>query len=126
MPSRARPGGDTWNGLTVEQRTGASVWTSGSYDPVTGLAALGHRADLTTPARCASASRDLNNDGLYTDSTLAFEPRTGKLVWYYQHIKNDQFDLDWVFERTIGMLNVKGKAQRVVMTAGKSRPVRRA
>lgn len=113
------PGGDTWNGLTAEQRSGASVWTSGSYDPVTGLALWGTAQTYDTgPLR--DRKPGLNNDGLYTDSTLAFEPRSGKLVWHYQHIKNDQFDLDWVFERTIGMLNVKGKPQRVVMTAGKA------
>ncbi|HEY1125391.1 MAG TPA: PQQ-binding-like beta-propeller repeat protein [Sphingobium sp.] len=113
------PGGDTWNGLAVEQRSGASVWTSGSYDPVTGLALWGTAQTYDTgPLR--DRKPGLNNDGLYTDSTLAFEPRSGKLVWYYQHIKNDQFDLDWVFERTIGTLNVKGRPQRVVMTAGKA------
>lgn len=113
------PGGDTWNGLTAEQRTGASVWTSGSYDPTTGLAYWGTAQTYDTgPLR--DRKPGLNNDGLYTDSTLAFEPRSGKLVWYYQHIKNDQFDLDWVFERTIGSLNVKGKPQRALITAGKA------
>ena len=113
------PGGDTWNGLTAEQRSGASVWTSGSFDPVTGLALWGTAQTYDTgPLR--DRKPGLNNDGLYTDSTLAFEPRTGKLVWYYQHIQNDQFDLDWVFDRVIGTLNVKGKPQRVVMTAGKA------
>ncbi|MBO9576632.1 MAG: PQQ-binding-like beta-propeller repeat protein [Sphingobium sp.] len=113
------PNGDTWNGLTAEQRSGASVWTSGSFDPVTGLALWGTAQTYDTgPLR--DRKPGLNNDGLYTDSTLAFEPRTGKLVWYYQHIQNDQFDLDWVFDRVIGTLNVKGKPQRVVMTAGKA------
>ena len=28
-----QPGGDSWNGAPVDQRFGASVWTSGSYDP---------------------------------------------------------------------------------------------
>ena len=28
-----RPGGDTWNGLPVESRFGASAWIAGSYDP---------------------------------------------------------------------------------------------
>jgi alcohol dehydrogenase (cytochrome c) len=113
------PGGDTWNGLPVEQRNGASVWTSGSYDPVSGLALWGTAQTYDTgPVR--DRKPGMNNDGLYTDSTLAFEPRSGKLVWYYQHIQNDQFDLDWVFDRTIGTVTAGGKTERVVMTAGKA------
>ena len=56
---------------------------------------------------------------LYTDTTLAFDPDTGKLVWHFQHIPNDQWDLDWAFERQLINLPVKGENKRVVLTAGK-------
>jgi alcohol dehydrogenase (cytochrome c) len=112
------PGGDTWNGLTAEERSGGSVWTSGSFDPVTGLALWGTAQTYDTgPMR--DRKPGMNNDGLYTNTTLAFEPRSGKLVWHYQHMKNDQFDLDWVFDRVIGTIDVGGKPRRVVMTSGK-------
>ncbi len=92
------PGGDSWNGLPLDKRSGGSVWVSGSFDPVTGLALWGTAQTYDTgPLR--DRNPGMNNDALYTDSTLAFEPRTGKLVWYYQHIQNDQFDFDWVFDR---------------------------
>jgi alcohol dehydrogenase (cytochrome c) len=45
---------------------------------------------------------------------------TGKLVWFYQHQPNDQFDLDWVFERQLMTLNIDGKPRRAVVTAGKT------
>jgi alcohol dehydrogenase (cytochrome c) len=111
-------GGDTWNGLAGELRKGGSVWTSGSYDAETGLAlwGVGNTYD-TAPLR--DRKPGLNNDGLFTESTLAFEPRTGRLAWYYQHQKNDQYDLDWVFDRVIGTLNVDGQPRRVVITGGK-------
>ena len=35
------PGGDTWNGLPVDKRTGGSVWTAGSYDAERNLAFFG-------------------------------------------------------------------------------------
>jgi alcohol dehydrogenase (cytochrome c) len=112
------PGGDTWNGLAANERSGASVWTSGSYDAETGLALWGTAQTYDTgPLRIRKPG--LNNDGLYTDSTLAIEPRSGKLVWYFQHMKNDQYDLDWVFDRVLGTLDVKGQKRRVVMTSGK-------
>lgn len=112
-------GGETWNGLAGDQRKGGSVWTSGSYDPVNRLAlwGVGNTYD-TAPLR--DLKPGMNNDGLFTESTLAFEPRSGKLVWYYQHNRNDQYDLDWVFDRVVGTLDVDGKPRRVVITGGKS------
>lgn len=111
-------GGDTWNGLPDSERRGGSVWTSGTYDPETGLALWGVAQSYDTgPLRDRKPGE--NNDGLFTNSTLAFEPRSGKLVWYFQHMKNDQYDLDWVFERVIGTVNVDGEPRRVIMTGGK-------
>lgn len=114
-----QPGGDTWNGQPGDERKGGSVWTSGSYDPVTKLAlwGVGNTYD-TAPLRDLKPGE--NNDALYMETTLAFEPRTGKLVWHYQHNKNDQFDLDWVFDRVVGTLEVNGQPRRVVITGGKS------
>ncbi|MWV27617.1 PQQ-binding-like beta-propeller repeat protein [Aurantiacibacter rhizosphaerae] len=111
-------GGNTWNAVPDAERKGGSVWTSGSYDAETGLALWGVAQTYDT-----GPLRDLvpgeNNDGLFTNSTLAFEPRTGKLVWYFQHMANDQYDLDWVFERVIADIEVDGQPRRVVITGGK-------
>jgi alcohol dehydrogenase (cytochrome c) len=113
-----QPGGDTWNGLSAEERSGGSSWTSGSYDPGTGLSYWGAAGTYdTAPLRLRSEGE--NNDGLYTNATLALDPATGRLVWFYQHMPNDQWDLDWVFERTIADIQVGGETRRVVMTAGK-------
>ena len=35
------PGGDSWNGLPLEKRTGGSVWTAGSYDAERNVALFG-------------------------------------------------------------------------------------
>jgi alcohol dehydrogenase (cytochrome c) len=114
-----QPGGDTWNGLAGDQRKGGSVWTSGSYDPVNNLAlwGVGNTYD-TAPLRDLRPGE--NNDALFMETTLAFRPRTGELVWHYQHNRNDQFDLDWVFDRVVGTLEVNGQPRRVVITGGKS------
>ena len=39
------------------------------------------------------------------NSTLALNPDTGKLVWYYQHIGADPYDQDYAFERIVVTLN---------------------
>ena len=43
----------------------------------------------------------LKADLLYTNSTLALDPDTGEMMWYFQHLPRDNWDLDHVFERMI-------------------------
>src|SRR5262245_40942786 len=35
------PGGNTWNGVPLQQRTGGSIWTAASYDPALNLVFFG-------------------------------------------------------------------------------------
>jgi alcohol dehydrogenase (cytochrome c) len=116
----AQPGepGDSWNGLSVEKRNGASVWTAGSFDPELGLAYFGVGQTYDT-GPVLHRVEGFSNDGLYTDSTLAFDPDTGKLVWYFQHVHNDQWDLDWAFEQQLIHLPVNGADEKLVVTSGK-------
>jgi alcohol dehydrogenase (cytochrome c) len=114
------PGGESWNGLPLEKRSGASVWDQGTYDPALHLVYYGVGQTYDTgPLNKPSGIPGTTRDSLYTDSTLALDPDTGKLVWHYQHLANDQWDLDWVFERQLVNLNVGGRERRVVMTIGK-------
>jgi alcohol dehydrogenase (cytochrome c) len=119
----ARPdqaGGNTWNGLSLEQRNGASVWIPPSYDPVQNLVLFGTGNTYDTgPLRDRVDQRGVTNDGLYLDSTLALNPVTGKLAWHFQHQANGQWDLDWAFERMVVQLPINGDLQSVVVTAGK-------
>ena len=93
-----QPGGDTWGGLARAARRHTSAWMQGSYDPELGLVfwGTGPPSPLPEPLR-GSGKADL----LYTNSTLALDPRTGELVWYFQHLPRDNWDLDHVFERLI-------------------------
>lgn len=114
------PGGDSWNGVPGQERTGASVWTTGSYDPELNLAYFGTGNTYDTgPLLEPVDAPGVTNDALYTDSTLAIDPNTGELVWHYQHVPNDQWDLDWAFERQILRLPVHGEMRHVALTSGK-------
>ena len=113
------PGGDTWNDHTAEERNGASVWLAGSYDSALNLAFFGVAQTYDTALLAKPVRPGVKTDGLYTDCTLAINPDTGKLVWYYQHLPNDQWDLDWVFERQIVRMPVNGVVRPVIMTSGK-------
>ena len=79
------PGGDSWNAVPFEARSGASIWTPGSYDPDTGLAYFGTGNTYDTAPLLAPKKPGMGNAALYTNSTLAVDPHTGRLVWYFQH-----------------------------------------
>lgn len=115
------PGGDSWNGAPLDQRFGSGVWTSGSYDPQRNLVYVGtgNTYDVGTLV-LPQARTGESKDALYTDSTLALDPDTGKLVWYFQHMNRDVWDLDWVFEQSLITLPVNGKPTDVVVTGGKT------
>jgi alcohol dehydrogenase (cytochrome c) len=120
IPKPGEPGGDSWNGVPWEERTGASIWTAGSYDPGTGLAYFGTGNTYDTgPLLVPDDDPATTTDALYTNSTLAIRPRTGELVWAFQHFPNDQWDLDWAFERQLVNLRIDGRDRRVALTAGK-------
>ena len=88
------PGGDSWGDLPLQFRAGSDSWVAGSYDPQTNLVYMG-----TSQAKpWASAVRGTDGDALYTNSTLALNPQTGEMVWYYQHLPAETHDMDEVFE----------------------------
>ena len=115
-----QPGGDSWNGAPVEQRFGASVWTGGSYDPKLNLVyfGTGNTYDAGTLLE-PHPQKGSSNDALYTESTVALDPDTGRLVWYYQHMNRDVWDLDWAFEQLLITLPVRGKPTDLVVSGGK-------
>ncbi|MEP7367716.1 MAG: PQQ-binding-like beta-propeller repeat protein, partial [Acidobacteriota bacterium] len=116
IPRENEPSGNTWNGVPYERRNGGSVWTPGSYDPAANLVYFGIAQTYDTgPYRNLAPGQ--NNDLLYTDSTIALNPDTGKLAWHFQHQPNDQWDYDWAFGRMLLKTSSNGKT--LVVTGGK-------
>ncbi len=114
------PGGNTWNDLPLEQRTGGSIWIPGSFDPELNLVYFGPAPTYDTQRlRLGPDDTNNNNDALYTNSTVALNADTGELVWHYQHARNDQLDHDWAYERQIIEMPVNGITRKVVVTGGK-------
>ena len=115
-----QPGGDSWNGAPVDQRYGSAVWTSGSYDPDLNLVYFGTGQTYDTATLLEPhPDKGESNDALYTDSTVAINPDTGKLAWYYQHMNRDVWDLDWAFEQSLIDLPIHGTTKKLVVTGGK-------
>jgi alcohol dehydrogenase (cytochrome c) len=122
----ARPGttgGDTWNDAPADERFGAGVWTTGSFDPQLNLAYFGVGNTYTTATLLEArpgAAGVTRNDGLFTNATIALRPETGELVWYHQHHRRDVWDQDWAFEQTVVTLGSGADARRAVVTGGKT------
>jgi alcohol dehydrogenase (cytochrome c) len=114
------PGGDTWNGAPLDARVGGSIWTAGSYDPDLDLLYFGAAQTYHTALLLVGGTgKPGSTDALYTNTTLAIRPETGELVWHYQHVARDVWDLDWAYERTLVSQKVNGGMRRTVTTAGK-------
>ena len=115
------PGGDTWNGTALEDRSGAAVWIAGTYDPELGIAYFGTGGTygISRLLTAGKNGKPGKNDALYTDSTIALDPKTGKLIWAHQHFPREIWDLDEVFERTLVDLPIKGVPRKLVVTIGK-------
>jgi alcohol dehydrogenase (cytochrome c) len=100
------PGGDTWGGAPDATRA-ASTWAlPGGYDPVRRLIYWG----VANPTPNTRADRHGGNTSaipteapadLYSNSTIALDPDTGKLRWFYQHLPGDDWDEDYPNERTL-------------------------
>ncbi len=116
-----QPGGDSWNVVRPSsQRYGAAVWTSGSYDPDLNLVYFGTGQTYDTSTLLdPHPGKGESSDALYTDSTVAINPDTGKLVWYYQHMQRDVWDLDWAFEQSLIDLPIYGTTKKLLVTGGK-------
>jgi alcohol dehydrogenase (cytochrome c) len=91
-------GGDSWGGLPRAARRHASAWMVGSYDPLLDLVYWGTGPPAPLPETLRGAGKA---DLLFTNSTLALDPDTGAMTWYFQHLPRDNWDLDHVFERMI-------------------------
>ena len=109
---KGMPGGDTWGDLPDDKRSGADAWIAGTYDPQLNLAFWG-----TGQAKGSTRDqRGANGDALYSNTTLALDPDTGKLKWHFQNAPGETLDLDEVFERVL----IDHGSQKTVMTVGKS------
>ena len=107
------PGGDTWGGVDDMFRAGTDTWITPTYDADLDIVYIG----VSQPKPWMPVSRGMSvfDDALYSNSTLALQADTGELLWYYQHVPGEVFDLDEVFERML--VDIDG--EKVVFSIGK-------
>jgi alcohol dehydrogenase (cytochrome c) len=121
VPGPGEPGNDTWKGDSWKFGGGVA-WHIGSYDPALNL--LYYGTSNPSPWGAAIRGNDSSNIGpysnLYTASTLAINPDTGKIVWHYQTTPHDAWDYDGVNELVLVDLDIGGQKTPVALKADRN------
>jgi alcohol dehydrogenase (cytochrome c) len=107
------PNDATWGGIAPELRAGGDIWMAGSYDAERNLYYVG--TSQAKPWVAASRGMSPLDAALYTNSTLAIDPASGRIVWHYQHIPGETLDMETGFERVL--VDLGGKP--LLFTIGK-------
>ncbi len=107
------PNESTWGSVRPNLRAGGDTWIPGSYDSKLDLFYIG--TAQAKPWVAASRGMSVLDAALYTNATLALNPRTGEIVWYFQHIPGETIDMEVGFERVL--VDIDG--QLLMVTIGK-------
>jgi alcohol dehydrogenase (cytochrome c) len=88
IPEPGQKGSETWLKADTWKHGGGSTWMTGTYDPEGKLVYWG------TGNGSPWFGDQRPGDNLYTSSTLALDPETGKMQGYFQYHQNESWDWD--------------------------------
>jgi glucose dehydrogenase len=89
VPPPGQTGRETWEDEGWKDRSGTNAWPPMSVDVEHGLVFL----PLGSPSYDFYGA-DRKGSGLFGDSLVALDARTGKLQWYFQTVHHDLWDYD--------------------------------
>jgi len=103
------PGAETWEKDSWKEAGNANVWAPMSADEELGYVYL----PVSTPTNDYYGG-DRPGDGLYGDSLVCLEAKTGKKVWHYQLVHHGLWDYDTPAAPNLIDITVGGKAIKAV------------
>jgi quinoprotein glucose dehydrogenase len=89
IPQAGEPGADTWEQDSWQRTGNANVWAPMSADDQLGYVYL----PISTPSNDYYGGHRLG-DGLYGDSLVCLEAKTGRKVWHFQTVRHGLWDYD--------------------------------
>jgi quinoprotein glucose dehydrogenase len=115
IPRPGEPGSDSWEQAANERVGHANVWSPFSVDSSRGLLYL----PVSTPSNDWYGGRR-RGAGLFGESLVCLDARTGKVVWYYQLVHHGLWDYDPAAPPMLVSLNIEGRTVEAVAQAGKT------
>jgi alcohol dehydrogenase (cytochrome c) len=116
IPAPGEPGSETWkDNHNAWQTGGGAFYVTGSYDPGSNLTYWG--SGNPSP-KYDSSYRP--GDNLYTDSALAIDAASGKIVWYHQYTPNDTMDYDETGTHIVIDAALNGGTRKILAHAGRN------
>lgn len=113
IPGPDDPGAETWDWDADFPPAGGATWNTISYDPQLRLVYV----STGQPSPWTTATRGLG-DSLYTNSIVAVDAATGKLVWHFQLVPADEWDRS-AYESMLVDLEIDGVLRRALIQTGK-------
>jgi alcohol dehydrogenase (cytochrome c) len=114
VPNVDEPGAESWKNPKSLEHGGGSLWTPLSLDAAKGVlyVPVGNPSpDFFEAAR--------PGDNLYTNSAVALDVRSGKLLWFHQFGPADVHDRDLSQVSPLFRIPLKGKSRNLMAISGK-------
>ena len=115
VPKPGEPGSETWPNAEAMAHGGGMTWVPSTYDPQLNLLYLG-----TGNPQPVIVGKGRQGDNLYTESIVALNLDSGKLVWHFQPSPHDTHDWDAVQTPVLFDGEVNGHPRKLVAQASRN------
>ena len=120
VPEPGQPGSETWKcdeagNPDCWKTGGGGMWQTGSYDPESNSVywGTGNPVPMFDPEYRPG-------DNLYTNSSVALDPDSGAMKWYFQYTPGDYMDYDEVGPQLLIDTKVNGEDRKVLAHFGRN------
>jgi alcohol dehydrogenase (cytochrome c) len=120
VPKPGDPGSETWKcdeagNPDCWKTGGGGMWQTGSYDPESKTVywGTGNPVPMFDPEYRPG-------DNLYTNSSVALDPDSGKLKWYFQYTPGDYHDYDEIGPQLLLDTKINGEDRKVLAHFGRN------
>jgi len=114
-PEPGTPEAKTWPSADAMTHGGGMTWGSSTYDPALNLLYFG-----TGNPQPVINGRKRQGDNLFTESIVALNPDTGRLVWYFQASPHDTHDWDATQTPVLIDRDIDGRPRQLLAQASRN------
>jgi Glucose dehydrogenase len=115
VPKPGEPGSETWPNAEAMEHGGGMTWVPSTYDPDLNMLFVG-----TGNPQPVIAGKGREGSNLFTESIVALDVDTGKLVWHFQPSPHDTHDWDAVQTPVLIDGEIDGQPRKLVAQASRN------